>query len=253
MAPDYHSFLFRGKWFHNVFADLRGSDPNSCVIISAHRDSTARNDGVCCPAPGADDDASGVAAVLAAAEAAVKLRAAGHQLKRTLRFVFFNVEEDYILGSKEYVLSQMDAKPNITAVFQMDMIGYTGGQEQREFEVHVGCRSNPQAETNSRPLAWTIEDAVGQLSARLNRPQIYPRVPKDYDPLDNRSDHSSFQRQGYRACVICEDGHNGPLATSPPHRENPYYHRQSDKQIDYGYAAEIARVAAAAAILEAKA
>jgi hypothetical protein len=243
-------FYVKGVSRSNIEAELIGTDPNSVVIISAHLDSIARNDGVNSPAPGADDDASGVAGVLAAAEVAVKLRREGGQLKRSLRFVLFNAEEDYILGSQVYVLSQLGSAVRIVAVFQMDMIGYSGGRPQKEFEVHVGCRNNSQAETESLALAWTIESVVKQVSTVLNSPQIYQST--GFDPLDNRSDHSPFQLKGYAACVVTEDGHEGPLATSPSHRENLDYHRRSDIKIDYDYAAEIARVVAAAAFVTAK-
>jgi bacterial leucyl aminopeptidase len=244
-------FYLKGKLLSNVIADLPGNLGNSWVIVSAHLDATARKDGVDNPAPGADDDASGIAGVLATAQVAVKLRRAGEQFKHGLRFIFFNAEEDYILGSDEYV---RDLKPevNIVGVFQMDMIGFTGGALLREFEVHTGCGGNLEAEVKALELARTIQDVRGQVSKVLNRPQIYPSFKGGFDPNFGRSDHSPFQKRGYAACMICEDQNEGPLTTSPPHRENPDYHRRTDKKIDYQYGAEIARVVAAAAILKAK-
>ncbi|HLM57628.1 MAG TPA: M28 family peptidase [Pyrinomonadaceae bacterium] len=250
LTVELHDCTLKGVPLNNVVAELPGSVPGEIVIVSAHLDSTAALDLMFDPAPGADDDASGVAAVLAAATAAVKLRAAG-QFRRTLRFVLFNAEEEYIHGSQVYAALQKRKNADIVAVFQMDMIGHTGGTLQKEFEVHVGCLNNPQAEEGSLALAVRIESVVTQVSQVLATPQIYPGTG-GYDPLDNKSDHTSFQSLGYRACVVTEDGHEGPLLTSPPPRPNHNYHKQSDKEIDYDYAAEIARVVAAAAILTAK-
>jgi bacterial leucyl aminopeptidase len=246
-----HDFHYNGKLLSNVIADLPGMLNESWVIVSAHFDATARRDGVDNPAPGADDDASGIAGVLATAEIAVGLRRAGQQFQHGLRFIFFNAEEDVILGSHEYVLG-LNPNVNIVGVFQMDMIGFTGGTLQREFEVHVGCGGNVQAESNARDLAWTIDGVTSQVSTVLNFPQIYPSFQGGFDPSFGRSDHSEFQKKGYTACMITEDQNEGPLLTSPEKRENPDYHRRTDKKIDYDYAAEIARVVAAAAILKAR-
>lgn len=230
----------------SVEAELPGSQPGEIVIVSAHLDSTAMLDGVTTPAPGADDDASGVAAVLAAAEAVVRIRASG-QLKRTLRFVLFNAEEEKLYGSKVYAKAQHAAAASIAAVFQMDMIGFSGGFAQTEFEVHVGCVINPDAERRSLELARLIRAVTGTVSG-LKMPQVYA----ENDPFYDRSDHTPFQVQGFAACLVCEDANEGPLLTSPDPRPNPNYHKTSDRKIDHSYAAEIARVVAAAAILKAK-
>src|SRR6185295_7405114 len=64
-------FSHRGRTLTNIEAELTGSSPES-VLVTAHLDSTAANtpdyDEATDEAPGADDDASGMAAVLAIAE-----------------------------------------------------------------------------------------------------------------------------------------------------------------------------------------
>jgi len=245
-----HNFTLNGQPLSNVIAELPGTLTDSWVIVSAHFDAIARNDGVNNPAPGADDDASGMAGVLATAQVAVALKKAGLQFKHGLRFILFNAEEDYIWGSQQYV-KDLGPSANILGVFQMDMIGFTGGKPQKEFEVHAGCNKLCSAEPKSLALAGIIAGVVSQASCVLKRPQIYP-ASGGIDPAYFKSDHSPFQVLGYAACMISEDYNAGPLATSPPRRENPDYHRQSDKKIDYEYAAEIARVVAAAAIHVAK-
>ena len=248
--PTRVNFYLGDKLLSNIEAELPGTETRSCVIISAHFDSTARFDQTTDPAPGADDDASGVAAVLAAAEAAGQLWTLG-TFRHSLRFVLFNAEEDRIHGSQQYAKLQVNLHQKIRAVFQMDMIGYTGGFEQPYFEVHSGYATKPGPEIKSIPLRRIIADVTSQVS-RLRPPQLYPNTSGGLDPAFDRSDHTSFHARGYAACMISEDANEGPKDNSPEPRSNPNYHTKTDLDIDYDYAAEIGRVVAAAAIVAAK-
>ena len=68
LAPVAHEFAFGGRVLRNVIADVPGEQP-SLVVVGCHLDSTAARDPGFAPsrdpARGADDDASGMAAVLA--------------------------------------------------------------------------------------------------------------------------------------------------------------------------------------------
>jgi hypothetical protein len=77
----------------NVIADLPGSTPDDVVLLGAHFDSWD-------PAQGADDNGSGVAAVL---DAARILRSLNLKTKATIRFAFFSGEEQACLGSRAYL------------------------------------------------------------------------------------------------------------------------------------------------------
>lgn len=76
------------------------------MLVTAHLDSTAaRAPGYRAatdPAPGADDDASGVAAVLTAAPAILSLAGSVGGPRREIRFVLFNAEEHGLVGSRAY-------------------------------------------------------------------------------------------------------------------------------------------------------
>lgn len=250
-------FKYQGLTLSNVEAELAGSTPGSFVLITAHLDSTASSSaGGFNPqsdaAPGSDDDASGIAAVLAAARAFAALRPF-RKTKRGVRFVLFNAEEQGLVGSKSYARAQAAQQADIAAVFQMDMIGFRGQQSppSRAFEVHAGFAAASNVEARSLTLARLIGDAVTQVSPGLNAPQVYPNAPSGPDPAAGRSDHSPFQERGFAACVLCEDFFAGPKPDSPEARPNPDYHRNTDRQIDYEYAADIARAVAAAALLAA--
>ncbi len=240
---------------YNVIAEFpgEGNNQDGIVIVSAHFDSTANfepnfNPEVD-PAPGTDDDGSGVAGILAVAKT-IKELSQFKKHKKTIRFVLFNAEEQGLVGSQEYARDQAQAKAPIVAVYQLDMIGYREEQNNipLPFEVHVGHRNCPAVEQRSLKLAQQIEKLVPKVSPNLKSPQIYT-TPDAGDP---RSDHSSFQQVGYTACLVSEDLFMGPPEVPRPGVNNPNYHTARDLQVDFEYAADIVRLVAAAAWITAK-
>lgn len=221
-------------------------------MVAAHLDSTAAfqqpfDPGVS-PAPGADDDASGVAAVLAIAERFAALSAV-NPLARTVRFVLFNAEEQGLVGSAAYARRSKARGESIAAILQMDMIGYNKSAP-RSWEIHAGFEQSPSVEARSRRLADLVLAVAPQVSPTLSSVQIYHTgtIP-DGDPAAGRSDHASFHAYGYPAIVASEDFFVGPATVAP--EENPNYHQPGDTFVDEGYAAEIARAVAAVAWLSA--
>jgi hypothetical protein len=244
-----HRFTYAGLALFNIEAELAGSSPE-LVLISAHLDSTAAfqqpYDPGADPAPGADDDGSGVAAVLAMARRLAALAATAPPA-RTVRFVLFNAEEQGLIGSQAYARRSKSRGESIVAVWQMDMIGYTK-VAPRSWEVHAGFQPSAAVEAGSRKLAELLRTVSRQVAPTLPEVQIYhsATVP-DGDPAAGRSDHASFQAQGYPACVVSEDFFVGPGADAPAPQENPNYHRPGDTFVDEVYAADIARAIAATA------
>ncbi|RCJ19200.1 hypothetical protein A6S26_27505 [Nostoc sp. ATCC 43529] len=244
-----NQFVHEGRELYNVEAEIQGSQSQEIVLVTAHLDSTAasdisydpKND----PAPGADDDASGVAAVLGLAEAIKELNSLNPS-KRTIRFVLFNAEEHGLVGSQAYARTQAAIAAPIIGVYQMDMIGYNI-EPPRSFEVHVGYAKCADVQRRSLVLAQRLERLVSALSPTLEHPQIYTQP----DPAEGRSDHASFHQRGYAACVTSEDFFAGPLPTSLSVEPNPNYHKDRDTFVDFDYAADIARVVGAAAWLTA--
>lgn len=250
-------FKYQELALENVEAELPGEVPGSFILITAHLDSTAIAssggfNAASDPAPGSDDDASGVAGVLAAAQVLASL-ARIKKTRRSIRFVLFNAEEQGLVGSKSYARAQAAQQVEIAAVFQMDMIGFRRQQTQpaRNFEIHAGFTAEPDVEERSLALAQLVHETVSRVSPNLNPPQIYPNVLGGIDPAAGRSDHAAFQQRGYAACIVCEDFFVGPAPDSPPAAPNPNYHRNTDVQIDYEYAADIARVVTGAALIAA--
>lgn len=104
----------------NVVARKDGTGAGrGIVMVVAHLDSINHPGGPEAPAPGADDNASGAAGVLALA-AAMAGRATAHDLA----FVLFGGEEQGLHGSRQYVAALgPDARARLRGVVNMDMIG----------------------------------------------------------------------------------------------------------------------------------
>jgi uncharacterized repeat protein (TIGR01451 family) len=176
-------------------------------IVSAHYDAMSED-----PynlTPGADDNASGVAAVLEAARLLSRYR-----FRHTLRFVTFAAEEQGLIGSRDYAWQARMAGTPIGGVINLDMIAWDSNDDNL-VEIHTGLLSDSQS------LGVAFMDANATYAIGL--------VPKIIiSEAGGRSDHASFWRQGYPAILVIED-----------HADfNPYYHRTSDTldKLDLAYA-----------------
>ncbi len=115
----------------NVVAVLKGADPslaNEYVVIGAHYDhlglggkgtGTRRPDTIAVH-NGADDNASGVSAIL---EIAQKLASEQKSIKRSIVFIAFGAEEMGLVGSQRFVESDIIPISNIKAMINLDMVG----------------------------------------------------------------------------------------------------------------------------------
>ena len=119
LETEFHEWRYGGFHSKNVVATLRGSDEDSTAeyILCGHYDTVA-------DAPGADDDGSGTAALLAIASV---LR--NYQFNHTIRFIAFSGEEVGTYGSFTYARAASFRGDNIVAVLNMDMIGYAASTE----------------------------------------------------------------------------------------------------------------------------
>ena len=111
----------------NLIAIQRGAtNPDDVLVIGAHLDSrnAARDNTL--PSPGAEDNASGSAAVLEIARVL-----AGSTPKSTIVYAWFTSEEIGLVGSTGWVEQQQDAGTQIRAMLNMDMISYSSVPKQR--------------------------------------------------------------------------------------------------------------------------
>ena len=125
---EYDDFNVQSTTARNVIATLPGSvTPENVYIFCGHLDSTS-------PLPnssarGANDNASGSAAVLAGADI---LR--DYEFESTIRFILFTGEEQGLYGSQHYVLEALSNGDNILGVINCDMIAWYGSRYRVDIE-----------------------------------------------------------------------------------------------------------------------
>ena len=186
----------------NVVGEIRGATrPNEIVVICAHFDdksSTSR-------APGADDNASGCAALLWMAR-----HFAGHTFARTIRFVFVDGEEAGYLGSHAYATAARQADEKLIAVVSADMFGRNGAGTNM-VALHTRRLAGLRA---AQQDLWMAKQYLAAVST-YGVPKLKPRV---ISLGLEWSDNKSFWAQGYGAIGLIEDQ---PF-------DNPYLHTAGD-------------------------
>lgn len=178
----------------NVYADHHGEKrPDEMIVLSGHYDSIIQTGGNAMEiAPGADDDASGVAAVLEAARVLADL-----PTERTIRFLLFSGEELGLLGSTAYAIAEREADRNVIADVQVDMIGIPNGDPLRlianEESIWILAEAAPLRELYTPDLEWSLL----------------------ISPNETFSDHASFWANGYDGIQVSEtiDFESNPLHT----------------------------------------
>jgi Zn-dependent M28 family amino/carboxypeptidase len=222
----------------NVLAAIQGSDPtlkNEWVVIGAHPDHNgAVGDTIY---HGADDNASGAAALLAIAEAYAKAAASGQRPRRSVLFASFNSEErGPLMGSWGYTEAPAVPLERTVAMINMDMIGRNeevpenGGARFRGLPVQSG-ESNKNTTTL---LGWSRSPSLTAAVERANA-RYKLTLKKNYDnnasQLLRRSDSWPFLQHGVPAVWF----HNGL---------HPDYHLTSDTagRINYEKMERIAKL-----------
>ncbi|TAF31344.1 MAG: M28 family peptidase [Cytophagales bacterium] len=179
----------------NVLGFVEGTDSklkNEVVVISAHYDhigllpeSSKQPDKI---NNGADDDASGVAAVLEIAEAMAQAKAKGEGPKRSILFAFFTGEEKGLLGSDYYSTFPIYPLQNTIANLNIDMIGrmdvrhtdpnyvYIIGSDMLSSELHTLSENTAQTYSPDIKLDYMYND------------------PNDPNQFYYRSDHYNFAK-----------------------------------------------------------
>jgi len=119
----FHVYEHWGVDWKNVVGNIPGAyDPEKVVILSAHLDSTSAKR--LRYAPGANDNASGCAALLEAARILSK-----HRFEKSVRFLIFAEEETRQNGSRAYVEGIEGSGEEIIGAINMDMIAYGGSDK----------------------------------------------------------------------------------------------------------------------------
>lgn len=222
---------FEGR-FDNVIAMPYGRSRGSFLLVGAHYDSVPG-------CPGADDNASAVAVMLACAKAVADLAA-----DLPVCFVAFNCEEDGFVGSFDFVDTFLPAGSiKVAGCHILEMVGYCS-QEKGSQRVPPGI---PTDIPDTGNFIGLLGDSTsrGMVDEVLSAGKTYlPDFPviglklylgaERLLPDLNRSDHVPFWRRGIPAVMW----------TDTADFRNPNYHRSSDtpETLDYNFMANVARL-----------
>jgi hypothetical protein len=240
----------------NVYAVLKGSDPESAkriVLVTGHYDS--RNTNVLDTtgdAPGANDDASGVAVSLESARALSKLK-----FRATIIFLTVAGEEQGLDGAKHFAQMAKEAGWNIEAALDNDIVGGDKSPGQQPDVIRVFSEGMPSAadekqlrvirglgaesDSISRELARYIVEVGGAYS-----PGVKPMLIFRLDRYLRGGDHSAFNDQGFAAVRFTEYRENFNHQHQDLRTENGIEYGDTLKFVDFGYVARVARLNAVA-------
>ena len=250
----------------NIVATLPGTDPDHTgrtLVISGHYDSRATNPlDSTSAAPGADDDASGVAAVLELAHVMSHYR-----FGATIVFLAVAGEEQGLYGSKHWAQAARERGLDIEAMFDNDIIGSSrsesGGVDRgtvRLFAQGVPPTAKPddsllamlraggENDTPPRELARAVRDIAGQYV-----PSLKVRVIYRADRYLRGGDHLPFLENGYPAVRFTEPAEDFRRQHQDVREENGVQYGDTPDHVDYAYTADVARVNGAALAVLARA
>jgi hypothetical protein len=195
-------FEIDGKTVYNIEAEIKGLErPGEIIVVGAHYDTIEGS-------PGANDNATGAAAVLALARSF-----SGQKTSRTLRFVeFVNEEPPYYqtpqMGSWDYAKRLRERGGRVIAMLSLETIGYYSDKE--------GSQQYPFPFSLFYPSKGNFIAFVGNISSRsLVREVIssfreHTRFPSEGGALWGSiegvgwSDHWAFWEEGYPAMMVTD-------------------------------------------------
>jgi len=189
----------------NVVAILPGKFAEAkerIFIVNAHYDSIARSpDGhlhINTPAPGVNDDGSGIAAILEMARVMSR-----YQLEATIYFVAFAGEEQGLIGSSLFAQKMNNEGKNIEGVITLDMIGNTEGGNGYVDNKRLRVFSSEIPDSPSQQLARYIR-RIGERYFPERVVDLIFRV----DRFGRGGDHLPFLQEGFPGIRIMEANEN---------------------------------------------
>lgn len=238
----------------NPMAILKGTDPNDnrIFIVGGHIDSRASeaNDSTS-TAPGANDDASGVAAVIELARVMSK-----YEFPATIIFVAFSGEEQGLYGATHLAKKAKEENWNLVAMLNNDMIGNSFSNEtflKDNMQVRVFSEgipfyendemknlrqsTNQENDSRSRQLARYIKEVGERYVDQLEIKLVYRN-----DRFLRGGDHTPFNRQGFTAIRFCEMNENYDHQHQNIRKENGIQYGDLPEFVDYEYARKVTSV-----------
>lgn len=199
--------------FANVEIEIPGMNKQEeIIIVGAHYDTHQKS-------PGANDNGSGIAALLELARAF-----AGKRLSRTLRFVAFTNEErpftrTSMMGSRVYARRCRERREEIKAMICLETLGYCSEQKGSQRLSFMGLllprRGNFIALIGNNPSKGLLSHVNRMFSLRRDVRCKALTLPTNF-PGAWSSDNWSFWKEGYPAVMVTD---TAPLRY--PHYHNP--------------------------------
>jgi hypothetical protein len=168
-------------WQYNVTASMPGRNQDNICVVGAHYDDAVAGGDPFTLAPGANDNASGVAAVLEMARIIKRYR---FRPEHTIRFVAFAAEEIGLNGSIDCVTKAAMAGDRVLMMINHDMISYVADPGARPWHVNIIYYDNSEQ---------LRDEAVALCNANTSL------VPYSDNTNNNRSDSYPFFVAGYKA------------------------------------------------------
>ena len=249
----------------NVVATLPGTDedPGRTLVVSGHYDSRASGPlDITGAAPGADDDASGVAAVLELARVMSR-----YKFRATIVFLAVAGEEQGLNGSTHWAKAAKERGADLEAMLDNDIIGSSRSEKGavdrgtvRLFAQGVPPTAKPDdaqlkllregGENDSPPreLARSIRDIAAEYV-----PSLKVRVIYRADRYLRGGDHLPFLANGYAAVRFTEPAEDFRKQHQDVRVENGVTYGDTPDHVDFAYTADVARVNGAALAVIARA
>ncbi|MFD2366134.1 M20/M25/M40 family metallo-hydrolase [Pseudoduganella sp. GCM10020061] len=243
----------------NVVATLPGAQPASkdrIYVVSGHYDS--RNTDVmdaAGDAPGANDDASGTAAVMELACVMAK-----HQFDATLVFIAVAAEEQGLIGARHWATQAYEKKLDIAGMFTNDIIGSSRADDGRvdDKQVRLFAQGIPAVKEMTDPVRGLVatggeNDSLPRQLARHTKemgerynPGFKVTIVNRADRYLRGGDHMPFLEKGYAALRFSEPNEDFDHQHQNVRTENGKVIGDLPEYNDYNYIAKVARVNAAA-------
>ncbi len=236
----------------NVVARLKGTtDPSRIYVVSGHYDSMCGSPtDAKCDAPGANDDASGTAAVIELARVMSK-----RKFDATIIFMTVPGEEQGLLGAAHFAEEAKKANMNIEAMFTNDIIGGVLSQKNSpdRNKVRVFAEGVPSNETDqqaairrsvggendspSRQLGRYIKEESDKYLKNFSVWIVYRR-----DRYGRGGDHIPFLERGFAAVRFTEPNEDYTHQHQNVRTEGGVFYGDSPEFVDFRYVANVARV-----------
>jgi hypothetical protein len=243
----------------NVVATLPGTQDASkerLYVVSGHYDS--RNTDVMDAsgkAPGANDDASGTAAVMEMACVMAK-----YKFDATLVFMTVAAEEQGLLGAGHWAKQAREKNLNVAGMFTNDIIGSSRADDGRvdNKQVRLFAQSIPATKEMSEAVRQLVatggeNDSISRQLARHVKEQgeryvkgFKVSVIQRHDRYLRGGDHMPFLEQGFAALRFTEPNEDFSHQHQNLRTENGKVYGDLTDFVDYDYTAKVAKVNAAA-------